>query len=472
MQKLANILEKFPEKRIAVIGDIMLDSYIYGTVERVSPEAPVPIVKEEREEYSLGGAANVAANITSLNGNVFLFGYIGEDKEGELLINKLEEKNINHVLFPFLKKTTKKTRLIGNNQQQIARIDRECYTEVPEDTEEKLVKEIMDKKPDVIIVSDYAKGCVTKTLLLKIKNSNPGVKIIVDPRPQNKEKYHGVYLITPNLKEAREISGLEKVEDVGKSLQEKYNCNILITKGKDGMSLFENEKIINIPAKAKEVYDITGAGDTVVAVIALGLTSGLSLEESTFLANHAAGIVVGKAGTASVSKNELRQAVELEHSKIKDLNELKELREDYKRKGEKVVWTNGCFDLLHIGHVDYLKKAKALGDYLIIGLNSDNSVRQLKGADRPIQDEKHRAEVLASLECIDCIIIFNELSAENCLKELKPDIFVKAGDYNLEDMHQGERKAVEGYGGEVRFIPIIYDISTTQIINKIGNKNK
>jgi D-beta-D-heptose 7-phosphate kinase / D-beta-D-heptose 1-phosphate adenosyltransferase len=471
MEKIARILEDFSEKKIAVIGDIMLDSYVYGTVERVSPEAPVSIFKEEKEEYSLGGAANVAANISSLNGKVYLFGYIGEDSAGKILISKIEEKKINHFLFPVLEKTTKKTRLIGNRQQQMIRIDSESYAVISEDAEERLAKEVAGKNPDIIVVSDYAKGCITSGLFSKLKNYLPNTKIIVDPRPQNKEKYKGVFLITPNLKEAREMSGMEKVEDMGKILQERYKCSILITRGKEGMSLFENDKVNSIPTKAKEVYDITGAGDTVIAVMALSLASGVNLEESSFLANHAAGIVVGKAGTASVSKNELIEGIKSESSKIKDLSELKEIREDCRKKGKKVVWTNGCFDLLHIGHIDYLKKAKKLGNCFFVGLNSDVSIKQLKGEGRPIQSEKHRAEILASLELVDYIVIFNEMSAENCLSEIKPDIFVKAGDYNLETMHQGERFVIEGYRGEIQFIPIAYDISTTQIINKIGNNN-
>jgi D-beta-D-heptose 7-phosphate kinase / D-beta-D-heptose 1-phosphate adenosyltransferase len=233
------------------------------------------------------------------------------------------------------------------------------------------------------------------------------------------------------------------------------------------MTLFEGGNVIHIPTQAKEVYDVTGAGDSVIAAMGLGLSSGLTLTESAFLANQIAGIVVGKAGTATVSKQELEQMIESEHNKIKTLEELKEIREDYKRKGKKFSWTNGCFDLLHAGHVDYLKKASELGDYLAVGLNSDESVRGLKGKTRPIIPEKERAEVLSSLECVDGIVIFPELTAAHCLRELQPDIYVKAGDYSLDKMDQQERNIIESYGGSFKFIPITKKVSTSKIIEKI-----
>ncbi|MDD5191836.1 MAG: D-glycero-beta-D-manno-heptose 1-phosphate adenylyltransferase [Candidatus Nanoarchaeia archaeon] len=472
---IKEILNNFSKAKIAVIGDIMLDNFIYGIVDRVSPEAPVIIVKETGSDCKLGGAANVAANISSLNGKVSLFGYTGDDEYRKILMKQFEDKNIDSFLLPVLEKTTKKTRIIGiigeDKRQQIVRIDQECYAGVTEEVEEKLAKAVCNRNPDIIIASDYAKGGLTNSLFSKIREYSNKTRIIIDPKPKNKENYYGAYLITPNTKEAREMSQLDSnnVEEIGRYLQNRFRSNILITRGKEGMSLFEGGKIIDLPTQAREVYDVTGAGDTVIAVMGLGLASGLNLEESADLANHAAGIVVGRAGTATVSASELEQTIESENKKIKSLEDLKIIREDYHKKGKKVVWTNGCFDLIHIGHIDYLKKARKLGDCLFVGLNSDNSIKKLKGEGRPINNEKHRAETLSSLEFVDYTTIFPELTSENCLRELKPDFFVKAGDYNFESMNQKERKIVENYGGKIVFIPIIYDTSTTDIINKIKN---
>jgi D-beta-D-heptose 7-phosphate kinase/D-beta-D-heptose 1-phosphate adenosyltransferase len=467
--KIKNILDKFPNKKIAVVGDIILDKYIYGNASRISQEAPVPIVKVEKEIYEIGGAGNVAANIISLGGNAFLFGYVGKDSSKDILINLLKEKGIKHNLYECLNQTTEKTRIIGNGHQ-ITRVDREDCINGTKSIEDYLAKEIGNINPDIIITSDYAKGCLTNNLFSLIKNYNPGVRIIVDPKP-NQIDYSGAYLITPNLKEAREMSGLINIPEVGKAIQEKYNSNVLITLGKEGMSLIEGTKILNIPTQAKEVYDVIGAGDTVIAVMGLGLASGLNLEESAYLSNQAAGLVVSKAGTATISRKDLEQTIESGCMKIKSLKDLVEVRKDYCRKNKKVVWTNGCFDILHIGHVDYLKKAKMYGDCLFVGLNTDNSIRKLKGEGRPINKEEHRAEVLSSLGCVDYVTLFNEQTSENCLNSLRPDIYVKAGDYNLESMNQGERKVIESYGGKIKFIPIKYDVSTTKVIEKINENN-
>lgn len=465
---IKDVLCKFSNSRVAVVGDVMLDSYVYGSVERISPEAPVLVLKEEKIDYGLGGAANVAANISSLGGEVFLFGYVGEDKEKDLLISKVRERKINSFLFPVLEMTTKKTRYIGNGQQQVLRSDREVYAQVNGNLEEGVAKEISLVKPQIIIASDYAKGCLTENLFYQIKRFSNS-RIIVDPKPKNKNNYKGNYLMTPNLKEGREMTGLEEVNEIGEKLQREFSENILLTRGKDGMSLFEGDRIVNFPTQAREVYDITGAGDTVISVMALGLAAGLSLSDSAYIANHAAGIVVGRAGAATVLPSELEQTIESENKKIKTLHALKNIREDYKRKGKKVIWTNGCFDILHAGHVNYLRKAKELGDYLFVGLNSDSSIKKLKGEDRPINNEKHRTEVLSGLSFVDYITVFDEQTVENCLKELRPDVYVKAGDYDIDKMHQGERKIIESYKGKFAFIPVVHNLSTTEIIDKIRN---
>jgi len=466
-------IDNFPDTNIAVIGDIILDSYLYGNCERLSPEAPVPIVKKDSIIHELGGAANVAANISSLGGKVYLLGYYAQDDIGEILIEKLKEKNIDYKLFPVLSETSHKTRIIGNKRQQICRIDEEERANASSEIEKKLIEEIFSLNPDIIVASDYAKGALSRNLFLEMKEraKRKDKRIIVDPRPQNKWNYDAVYLITPNIKEGREMSNGRNAEEIGKILQRELNSNILLTRGEEGMTLFEREKVYHLPTKAREVYDVTGAGDSVAAVVALSLASGLNLEKSAFLANHVAGIVVGKPGTATVSKRELEQALEIEYGKIKNYDELKLIREEYRRKGKRFVWTNGCFDLLHLGHVRYLKKAKELGDYLAIGINNDESVKKLKGENRPINSETDRAEVLSSLEQVDCVYVFSELSVEKYLKELQPDVFVKGGDYTLATINQNERRIIEGYGGKIALIPLTEGKSTSGLIEKIKNSN-
>ena len=466
--EMEEIIHKFSDVRVAVIGDVMLDSYVYGSCERISPEAPVPVVNVEKTIHEIGGAGNVAVNVASLGGNAFLFGYVGDDV-GKIVLEKLfDEKGIDSNIFLGLKQTIHKTRLISNGQQ-IARMDEEEYGQVSKDLEKKLVMAIGDVNPEVILVSDYAKGTITRDLLLGIQNQNPHAKIFVDPKPKHSKIYSGAFLIKPNLKEGREMTGLENPEEIGLALKKKYRCNILLTKGKNGMSLFNGNNQIHIPTQAKEVYDVTGAGDSVFATLGLAFAAGASLDEAAYLANNVAGIVIGKAGTASISQAELERVVDSEHNKIKNLFELQGIVKDYQRKGQKVVWTNGCFDILHPGHTDYLKKAKSLGDYLIVGLNSDDSIRQLKGSNRPINSENHRAEVLSSLESVDYVVIFPELRVNNCLNALHPDIYAKGGDYNINSIDSGEREIIEGYGGEFKFIPIENQVSTSKIIDKIRN---
>jgi len=468
---IKEILNKFKDSKISVIGDVMLDHYIYGSVERISPEAPVPIIKSQREVYSLGGAANVAANIASFGANVILFGYMGKDHSGEILKQKLKDKKIEAKLFPVLSETTKKNRVIGNNQQQILRIDKEGYSEATYKAENFMAYSVYDNKPDVVIISDYAKHVMTNGVFSKIKEFNKNSKILVDPKPKSRISYNGVYLITPNLKEAKEMSGLEDVNEAGKKLKKELNTNVLITRGKDGMTLFyknnHGDRVFNVFTEAKEVYDVTGAGDTAIGILGLGIASGLNLEDSVFLSNHAAGIVVGKAGAAIVSAFELEQVIEEESNKLKTLEELLSIREDCMRKSKKIVWTNGCFDILHEGHVDYLRKAKSLGDYLIVGINDDKSIRELKGEDRPINKKESRVNVLSELNCVDYITVFKGLTPAKCLKKLKPDFYIKAGDYTVDTINQDERKLVEDYGGKIIIIPVVYEISTTKIIKKI-----
>jgi len=465
MDNLASIMRNFSKKKIAVIGDLILDKYIYGDVSRISPEAPVPVLKAEKDVYDLGAAANVASNISSLQGKATIFGFIGDDEAGKIMKNLMEERAINHFLDSD-KKTTLKIRPIGR-RQQIMRID---YENTNGKIFSSKFKEYMKKEldnSDMIVISDYAKGTITQDLMNFLKNY--GDKIIIDPKPENKSLYKGAFLITPNEKEALAMSSKKDLKSAGEYLREQLNSNILVTRGEKGMTLF-SEKELEIPTYAKEIFDVTGAGDTVVSTLALSLASGSSLEDAAILANHSASIAVSRAGTYAVELNELERKILGEERKLKNLGELKKEFKNLKRKGKIIVWTNGCFDILHEGHVNYLKKAKQLGDYLVVGLNSDDSVRKLKGPRRPVRPEQARAEILSSIKFIDYLLVFPETSVEKYLSALEPDIYVKAEDYTLKSINQEERKAVENYRGQIKFIPIEEKISSTEIIETIKHK--
>ncbi len=447
----------------------MLDKYIYGDVSRISPEAPVQIVRARKESYKLGGSGNVVNNITSLGAKATIIGEVGKDKEKDILIRLLREKKIKSRLISTKKPTITKIRVVGRSQQLI-RIDYE-------DDKNNNVKEIIKKVKretrscDAIIISDYAKGSISTALMKKVLVIAKGKSIIVDPKPSHNVDYSGATLITPNEKESYIMSGLdkgEKIFEVIKKLEQKMKTKILVTRGKDGMAFIKKNELIEVPTIAEEVYDVTGAGDTVIAVLALSIASGANLEEATVIANHCAGIVVTKFGTATVSARELLSAIEKENRKLKSQEEIIEIRKELKKQGKKVVFTNGCFDILHTGHVRLLEKTRALGDVVILGLNSDSSVRKIKGPTRPIIKESERAEILSALECIDYIVFFDERTPVNIIKKLKPDIHVKGGDYTNKPMP--ERKVIEGYGGKVVLIPLFKDFSTTSVIEKIKNE--
>ena len=464
---LVHILRKFPEQKIIVVGDVMLDEYIYGNVSRISPEAPVPIVHAKGESfYELGGAANVASNISSLKGRVSLFSFIGKDRNAEILKQLLKNKNIGYFL-DVNSLTTHKLRVIGNSQQ-IVRVDYEEDSDkrFTDETKKVLLKEA--EQGNIILVSDYAKGTVTQDLIDLLHSFKE--RIIIGPKPKNKSLYQGAYLVIPNEKEALEMSGYPDIEQAIVKLRQEFSSNILVTRGERGMLLFTDRKI-EIPTYAKEVYDVSGAGDTVIATLSLALSSGSSLEEAAILANNAAGISVEKRGTYSVGLNELESRILSEERKIVDFDELRKIRADLKRKSRKVVWTNGCFDIFHLGHKKYLEEAKKQGDVLIVGIDSDESVRKLKGSGRPINSEIDRAEILAGMGFIDYVTIFPYGAVENYLRELKPDIYAKGGDYTIDTINQTEKRIIESYGGRIVIMPKIEGISTANTFKKIKNQS-
>src|SRR3989344_521712 len=464
MKQFENIIENFKNCNILVVGDIMLDEYIFGETSRINPEAPVPIVNVEKTEYRLGGAANVANNIISLGGKCTLIGQVGNDENKKLLEKELINKNIENFLIENkIYQTIKKTRIISQNQQLI-RIDHETPKKITNQDVDTILQFIKDKKFDLIIISDYNKGFITPYLVEQLKSLNK--KIIADFKPPNINLFNNIFAIKINLKEAEIITNKKEIDKIIKKLYEITNSNVILTCGKMGAYLFEKDKKQQhyLPSKAKEVYDVSGAGDTYIATLYLAISSNTNLYESIVLANEATGIVIGKMGTSTLSPLELKKSLNLQNNKIKDLSEIKKLIEELKNQGKKIVFTNGCFDILHVGHIKLLNEAKSYGNILILGLNTDNSIKKIKGPNRPINNQNDRAEVLANLECIDYIVLFDEEKPINLIKEILPNIIVKGSDYKESEVVGVD--IIKKHGGEIKLIKLLEGKSTTDIINK------
>lgn len=465
----------FSNSSVLVIGDVMIDKYFTGSVKRISPEAPVPVIQVKEKRYVPGGAANVVNNLSQLKSESILLGAVGADENRDHLLEIFRSLSIKHDLVESANPTITKMRIIGNHQQ-IARLDFEEDSPLDE-TAVNLLKKNFDKiitDYNLVIISDYGKGLCTPDLCRYIINkcNDLGKKVIVDPKKKEWDKYKGAFLITPNVKELGEICGEDIAntnDDIARQganiLQQYQLTNILVTRSEKGMTLINNDGVVHIPTAAREVYDVSGAGDTVVAALAAAISSGYSLEESVRLANKAAGIAVSKFGTAPVSIEELHQSLTgFSDRKILDLNQLTIELKKKRDSGKKIVFTNGCFDILHRGHVAYLKEARSLGDLLIIGLNTDESVRRLKGPERPINNENDRAELLAALECVDYVILFNEETPRDLIAQIRPDFLVKGGDYTPESVVGRE------FANETVIINFVNGYSTTATINKIQKK--
>lgn len=488
LQELTAALTKFIGTRILVIGDLMLDEYLWGHVERISQEAPVQVVDVIKEECLLGGAGNVIKNLVSLGAKVYISSVVDEKETGKLILNELKKFGV--VVEGVFKEPTKissrKTRVLSfDKHQQILRIDRETNYSISQKNEENILSYVKSNinSCEVVILSDYMKGVLTDNLLKDIINfANASKKpVIIDPKGKDFTKYKNATLITPNKKEAETVLDMGILDEAalriaGKKLLSKFNTEaILITLGKDGMTLIEKDNLItHIPVEEKEVYDITGAGDTVISVVGLGIASGLALKKAIEIANIAAGIVVGKLGTATVTIQEIidymLQRNIYFNSKILKQPVLTAIVEEKKKNGSRIVFTNGCFDILHAGHTCFLQKAKMLGDVLIVGLNSDESVRRLKGNNRPIIPMKERAAILSSLSCVDYITVFDEDTPIKLMEAIKPDILVKGNDYKIEEVVG--KDIVESYGGRVELIKLVDGISTSSIIDRIMKTNK
>ncbi len=462
---------------ILVIGDLMIDHYLFGKVERISPEAPVQVVEIEEEKMLLGGAGNVINNLLALGAKVNVASVVGDDENGEWIKKRLSSKDIdlNNLICQSGRDTSKKTRVISSNQQ-ILRYDKESKDDISKESEEKLL-EVMSNEYDLILLSDYAKGVLTDSLTKKIIafSNIKNIPVFIDPKGSDYSKYNGATLITPNKKEAEIATGIkiqddESLKKAGFILKEKYDLDsVIITLSENGMAIFEDE-MSKIPTVAKEVYDVTGAGDTVLSALGYAVTKGKELKEAAKFANYAAGVVVGKVGSATATLSEIedyKKSLHQESSEdfIKDFESIKTLVDTIKQKEQTIVFTNGCFDILHLGHVKYLESAKNMGDVLIVGLNSDASVKRLKGETRPINPQYDRAYLLAALECVDYVVIFDEDTPYELIKIVQPDILVKGGDYRYQNVVGSD------IAKEVRFVDFVEGKSTTGIIKKIGNEN-
>lgn len=464
----------FQDAKLLVIGDVMLDRYWHGDASRVSPEAPVPVVKVGNREDRPGGAGNVALNIAALGSAATLVGIIGNDETGAELRSRLQAAGVYcEFLESQHKPTITKLRVISQHQQLI-RLDFEQLFDQADVGDLYSRVEGALAESQVMVLSDYAKGALQDIPKLIDLARQRDMPIIADPKGTEFSKYQGATLITPNLSEFEAVVGHCAHEEdlVNKGLQLVRDLNLqamLITRGEHGMTLIRPDSPeLHLPARAQEVFDVTGAGDTVISVLASALAAGDSLADATALANLAAGLVVGKLGTAAISGPELRRAILAEQGSgrgVMTSEQLKIAVQDAKEHGENIVFTNGCFDIIHAGHVGYLSEARKLGDRLIVAINDDESVKRLKGAGRPINPVDRRAAVLAGLEAVDWVVSFAEDTPEKLLEELQPDILVKGGDYTIDQVVGG--KYVESYGGKVKALEFLDDCSTSAIVEKM-----
>lgn len=477
-------LSRFDMCRILVIGDLMIDEYLWGVVERISPEAPVQVVSVNQQSSTLGGAGNVVNNLVALGAKVSVASVIGRGENALALLKLFKALGVDTtgLIHDPTRSTTKKTRILAGHQH-VLRIDRETKQEISQAHVTRLVQFVRERIDsfNVVLLSDYGKGLFTEMLLRQVidvaRQNNR--TIIVDPKGLNFKKYAGATAITPNKKEASLAAGVEIVDDASlmaagqKLLEDIPVQKVLLTCGQAGIVLFEHEKKpYQIPTETRQVFDVSGAGDTVLAVLGLGFASGASFRQAAALANVAAGIVVGKVGTATVSREELHRALEPalgSMAKQKTVSELVPITERLRAEGKTVVMTNGCFDLLHVGHIKLLSASKKIGDVLIVAIDDDESVRALKGGDRPIVGAQQRLRIISALDCVDYVTLFSTKDLEHLIDAVRPDILTKGSNYTTETVLG--REIVESSGGRVVLIPITEPVSSTRIINQIKKGN-
>jgi len=474
--ELLKIVDRLGTPRVLIVGDLILDRYVTGEVERISPEAPIPLLSARHEEMRLGGACNVAANAGAMEAQVEVVGVIGEDERGETLLGLLEAGGIDPsgVLRLARRATTLKTRMLSG-AQQILRVDWEDRRALGDEEADRLLAGLDERvaRADAVVLSDYGKGVLTERVLREVIEMAraASVPVLVDPKGSDYRRYRGATLVTPNRKEAEQALGrsLARLDDLPGAARELVErCELdaaVITLGADGIYYRRGpQEEGRVPALARSVFDVTGAGDTVMAFLALGLAARLSLPDAVRLANRAASIVVGQRGAVSLTRAELRTLLgerRVGESPILDRAELPALLAEWRAAGKRIVFTNGCFDIVHAGHVEYLRTARARGDVLIVGVNGDASVRRLKGEGRPINPLADRMTVLAALEMVDAVVAFDEDTPQGIVEEITPDVLVKGEDW--EELGVVGREWVERHGGEVFLAPLVPGRSTTRI---------
>ncbi|MAA73512.1 MAG: bifunctional heptose 7-phosphate kinase/heptose 1-phosphate adenyltransferase [Salinisphaeraceae bacterium] len=466
----------FTQARVLVVGDIMLDRYWHGDTGRISPEAPVPVVRIGREERRLGGAANVALNLASVGVQVTLLGIVGDDEAGRQVEQMLEQAGVQaQLLRSPSHPTIAKLRVISRNQQLI-RLDFEQRFDTQDAFDESALTRLFDTAlpgQGAVICSDYGKGSLAGVQDLLRRAREAGVPALVDPKGDDWDRYRGAALITPNLSEFEAVAGAadseQALRDNAAALRERLTLDaLLVTRSEQGMTLFSEDPPAHFPAFAKEVFDVTGAGDTVIALFAAALAAGQDRRAAAGLANLAAGVVVAKLGTATVSPPEMRRAARQRHHAIGGVmseDDLLALREEAREHGERVVMTNGCFDLLHPGHLRYLEAARERGDWLIVAVNDDASVTRLKGEGRPVNDLASRMEMLGGLTAVDWVVAFSEDTPERLICRVQPDVLVKGGDYDPETIAGAD--CVRAAGGRVEVLDFVEGHSSTRIIERM-----
>ncbi len=485
--ELVRSLDRLPRVRVLVLGDLMLDRYTWGTANRLSQEAPVVVLQADRSESRLGGAANTANMAAGLEASVSIVGVVGGDREGSEILSLLGESKIEHsgVLVDPARPSTVKERFIGRagNRQpnQILRVDREVNIPLTTLQEDQLLQNISAILPkvDVLLASDYGKGVCTPRLVRRTIElaRQHGVPVLIDPaKGVDFQHYAGSTLIKPNRTETelattRKIASRGDAIEAGHALCKRYNCDhVVVTLDSDGIALVDrlgNGRVF--PCQTRAVYDITGAGDIVMAMLGVCLAAGVPMEDAVQLSNVAGGLEVERTGVAIITRGEIRAELERMHpvprTKLFTMAEARQLVHQQRAVGANIVFTNGCFDLLHVGHATYLADAAAQGDLLLVGLNSDRSVKALKGTSRPVIGESDRAAMLAALGCVDGVVIFDEETPQSLIEALRPDVLVKGSDYAGKEVVG--QSFVESYGGRVYLSPIVPGISTTEILSKL-----
>jgi D-beta-D-heptose 7-phosphate kinase/D-beta-D-heptose 1-phosphate adenosyltransferase len=475
-------LKRLASCKVVIVGDVMLDAYLHGGVTRISPEAPVPVIKWKSEKAVAGGAGNVAANIASLGASVALVAVSGADSDREQLLALLRgagKIDVDGVIADESRRTTKKIRVVGQAQQML-RIDQEDDRPLENDIERGLIAKAIEAIDggDIVVLSDYGKGVLNDHVIAACvaRAREVGKTLIVDPKRRELADYRGATILTPNRAELTLATGMpcetdEQAEAAARRVREATGADVLLTRSEKGMSFFPSRgEAIHLPTMAKSVFDVSGAGDTVVALIAVGLAAGLPMVEAMKIANHAAGVVVSRFGTATLTLEELAASIaashmtEVQDGRLVDTETAIRLRKFWEAQGYSVGFTNGCFDLLHPGHVSLIARASAACDRLIVALNSDASVKRLKGPSRPVQTEVARAQVIGAIKGVDAVVLFDEDTPQRVIEKLQPDVLVKGADYQEEQIVGAD--VVRARGGKVIRADLVDGQSTTRILQQ------